>query len=206
MCTRSSRQRGISLVELIIYIVIVGIAAAGVLLVMNRVTASSADPLLRKQALAIAESLLEEAELMPMTYCDPNDPNAATAAPPTTACTPGLSEDVTVGPVPSTETRGSAANPLDNVADYGGCQMNTGMANACDSTGSGGIKDILGNAIPGLAGYSASIVLTKVGNTFLGGTAVAGDALQVTVTVTAPDKSTLVLDGYRARYAPNGLP
>jgi MSHA pilin protein MshD len=117
-----------------------------------------------------------------------------------------MSEDVTVGPVPGTETRGSTTNPLDNVADYGGCQMNTGVANACDSTGNGGIKDILGNAIPGLAGYSASIALTKVGNTFLGGTALAGDALQITVTVTAPDGSTVVLDGYRARYAPNGLP
>ncbi|MDH4285372.1 MAG: prepilin-type N-terminal cleavage/methylation domain-containing protein, partial [Gallionellaceae bacterium] len=85
MCTHHS-QRGISLIELIMFIVIVGIALAGVLLVMNKVTASSADPLVRKQALAIAESLLEEVELMPFTFCDPDDINAASAVSPA-SCT-----------------------------------------------------------------------------------------------------------------------
>lgn len=57
------RQRGISMIELIMFIVIVSIAVTGILLVMNQVTAHSADPLIRKQALAAAESLLEEVEL-----------------------------------------------------------------------------------------------------------------------------------------------
>lgn len=61
MYTKS--QRGISLVELIMFIVIVGVALAGILLVMNVTTKGSADPLLHKQALAIAESLLEEIQL-----------------------------------------------------------------------------------------------------------------------------------------------
>ncbi|HXU92159.1 MAG TPA: type II secretion system protein [Gallionella sp.] len=61
MCTRHN-QRGVSLVELIMFIVIVGAALAGILTVMNTVTRGSADPLVRKQALAIAESLLEEIE------------------------------------------------------------------------------------------------------------------------------------------------
>ena len=56
-------QRGISLVELIMFIVIVSVALAGILLVMNVTTKSSADPLVHKQALAVAESLLEEVEL-----------------------------------------------------------------------------------------------------------------------------------------------
>jgi MSHA pilin protein MshD len=57
------KQRGISLIELIIFIVIVSTAMAGILLVMNQVTRSSADPLIRKQALAVAESMLEEVRL-----------------------------------------------------------------------------------------------------------------------------------------------
>lgn len=57
------RQRGISLIELIIFIVIISVALTGILLVMNQVTKSSADPLIHKQALAAAESLLEEIEL-----------------------------------------------------------------------------------------------------------------------------------------------
>lgn len=57
------KQRGISLIELIIFIVIISVALTGILLVMNQVTANSADPLVRKQAIAAAESLLEEIQL-----------------------------------------------------------------------------------------------------------------------------------------------
>lgn len=57
------RQRGISLIELIMFIVIVSVALAGILLVMNQVTRHSADPLIHKQAIAAAESLLEEIQL-----------------------------------------------------------------------------------------------------------------------------------------------
>ena len=70
MCRRQDRlgkhkmrQRGISLIELIMFIVIVSIALAGILLVMDTVTKGSVDPIIHKQALAIAESLLEEIEL-----------------------------------------------------------------------------------------------------------------------------------------------
>ncbi len=56
----STSERGLSLVELIVFIVVVGVAVAGVLAVMNVTTAKSADPLVRKQALAIAEGMLEE--------------------------------------------------------------------------------------------------------------------------------------------------
>jgi MSHA pilin protein MshD len=58
-----TKQRGISLIELIMFIVIISVALVGILLVMNQVTRHSADPLIRKQAMAIAESLLEEVEL-----------------------------------------------------------------------------------------------------------------------------------------------
>ncbi len=57
------RQKGISLIELIMFIVIVSVGIAGILSVMNVTTKASADPLLRKQALAIAESLLEEIDV-----------------------------------------------------------------------------------------------------------------------------------------------
>lgn len=60
-------QRGISLVELIMFIVIVSAALTGILLVMNQVTGHSADPLVRKQALAIAESMLEEIKLQDLS-------------------------------------------------------------------------------------------------------------------------------------------
>lgn len=64
---RGYLQRGISLIELILFIVIISVAVAGILLVMNQVTGHSADALVRKQALAIAESLLEEIELQALS-------------------------------------------------------------------------------------------------------------------------------------------
>lgn len=56
-------QRGISLLELILFIVIIGIALAALLSVLNVTTQASVDPLWRKQTLSIAESLLEEVQL-----------------------------------------------------------------------------------------------------------------------------------------------
>lgn len=55
-----SRQHGFTLIELIIFIVVVSAGLAGILSVMNTVVKSSADPMVRKQTIAIAESLLEE--------------------------------------------------------------------------------------------------------------------------------------------------
>lgn len=60
MFMTSSRQHGFTLIELIIFIVVVSAGLAGILSVMNTVVKSSADPMVRKQTIAIAESLLEE--------------------------------------------------------------------------------------------------------------------------------------------------
>jgi MSHA pilin protein MshD len=49
------------------FIVIVSVALAGIMQVMNTASKNSADPLLRKQALAVAYSLLEEVELQDFT-------------------------------------------------------------------------------------------------------------------------------------------
>lgn len=61
------------MIELIMFIVIVGIGVAGVLSVFTTSVKSSADPIVRKQALSIAESLLEEILLK-----DFKDPNGGT--------------------------------------------------------------------------------------------------------------------------------
>jgi len=59
------RGRGVTLVELIVFMVLVGVAMAGVFAAFNTMTAASADPQVRKQMVAIAESLMEEIELRP---------------------------------------------------------------------------------------------------------------------------------------------
>jgi len=64
-------QRGFTLIELVIFIVIVGVGLAGILSVIQTTVKSSADPLVRKQGVAIAESLLEE--ILLKDYSAPSD-------------------------------------------------------------------------------------------------------------------------------------
>lgn len=64
------RQRGFTLIELIIFIVVVSAGLAGILSVMDSVVKSSADPMVRKQAMALADSILEE--ILLKQYADPD--------------------------------------------------------------------------------------------------------------------------------------
>lgn len=66
----SLRQRGFTLIELIIFIVVASAGLAGILSVMNTVVKSSADPMVRKQAMALADSVMEE--ILGRAYCDPD--------------------------------------------------------------------------------------------------------------------------------------
>ena len=208
--TGMPKQRGASLIELIMFIVIVSVALAGILLVMNVTTRGSADPLIHKQALAIAESLLEEVELMPFTFCDPDDATAATATGPGECTTrvEGIGLDTAFGAQPANETRYSATSPFDNVNDYNGCQLNAAANSGCDVPGNGGIKDITDTVIAGLGGYRASVT---VGGSLIPAIGAAPEiaateSLQITVSVTGPDNVAVVLDGIRTRYAPRAVP
>lgn len=61
----SRRASGFTLIEMIIAIVIISVGLAGVLLAFTTAVKSSADPLIHKQMLAIAEEMMEEVLLKP---------------------------------------------------------------------------------------------------------------------------------------------
>jgi len=73
-----SKQSGLSLIELVIFIMVVSIGVVGILSVMNVTTQHSADPMVRKQAIAIAESLLEE--ILVKDFTDPDGVTATEAS------------------------------------------------------------------------------------------------------------------------------
>src|SRR3954470_9892401 len=80
MSSPTSRSHaGMSLIEVVVFIVVLGIGIAGTLVLFNQVTRASVDPMIRKQALALASSMLEEVELKAFTYCDPDDATVYTA-------------------------------------------------------------------------------------------------------------------------------
>ena len=181
------RQTGITLVEVIVFIVIISVGIAGLLGVMNVTTRSSADPMIRKQALAIAESLMEEIQLQPFTYCAIEDATAATAtgafvgANGCTATVQGLGA--------AGKTRYAEDNRFNNVGNYQGFVMN-------------GVLDITGTVVGGLGAFNAVVAITQEAQ---GGIA-AADSLRINVTVTPPNGDAITLTGYRFRYAPRAVP
>jgi MSHA pilin protein MshD len=179
----SRTQAGLSLIELVMFIVIVGIGVAGILTVFNLTTQKSADPQVRKQMLAAAEALLEEVEFKPFTYCDPDDANAATAASSAGCADSANNESSPLGPEASDTTRAL----YDNVSDYHGLSLAT-------------VSDINGAAA--INGYSATLSVTQ--QQLEAGIPLQA-SLRITVTVTHGSDS-LSLSGYRLRYAPNSLP
>jgi MSHA pilin protein MshD len=177
-------------VELVIFIVIISIAVVGILSVMNFTTSHSADPQIRKQALSIAEALMEEVSLAKFTYCDPADPNAeiATAG---SDCHTAPESVGHIGP------ESGNARPYDNVNDY---VAQYDVAQPID------ITDVNGGPTSNLANYTATIRITKEALGSVPLEVPLEASLHIRIRVLYSNSEMVVLDGYRTRYAPNLLP
>ena len=122
-------SHGVTLVELVVSIVVIGVAVAGVLAVMVRNTQSSADPMVQHQATAIAEAYLEE--ILTKEFTDPDSTEVGETRP--------TFDDV---------------DDYHNLANSG-CLNTTA---ACPVLGSCAC-DQNGNPIDGLNGYTVNVVV-----------------------------------------------
>lgn len=192
--TRSGTQSGLTLIEMILFILIVGVALAAIVGVLSLTTKGSADPLRRKQALMIAEGLLEEVQLARFSFCDPTADKAGDDSVKGSA-------DCDIPENWGPEAGGK--RPFDNINDY------TSAADLAESrfnNADGVLADANGEPM-NVEGYSATVSITPES---IGGIAVANagaadvDVLRIRVEVSYHGE-TLVLDGYRTRYAPNFL-
>jgi len=199
---RRRRQDGVTLIELVMFLVVAGIAVAGVVLVYANAVRYSADPSIRKQMLAVAETMLEEAASRPFTLCDPDDADARIAGAALVGAGGCASAVENIGPEAG-EARYGSRHPFDNVNDYAGFDTTAAQP--------AGIVDRSGTAIASLVGYRArvsasaqplgpagSVIMATDGNG-------APQVLLITVTVTAPGGDEVSLSGYRTRYAPNAV-
>jgi len=135
MCAAPDRkrtQRGTTLVEVILFMLIVSVAVVSVVSALSLAARQSADPLVMRQTLAVAESLIQEIDGQPYAQKDPYNPTGP---------------DDAIGPEAG-ETRVGSPLPFDNPNDYSG-YSETGIV-APD-----------GSAVAGLGTYSASATASQ---------------------------------------------
>lgn len=204
------RQHGLTMVELVMFIVIVGIAAAGILQVMDLTNRGSTDPIRRKQAMLIAEAYMEEVQQAQFTACDPTDTNAMTAT------NNGLAPQNDPNPERYCADNGKVERfgreageirPFDNVNDYVAAGYNPGDAVRAFADGGGIDTDVAGVALGAelgnvqLGDFKTTLALRNVA---LNGIA-PQDVLEITITVNYGSGESVVLQGYRTRYEPRAL-
>jgi MSHA pilin protein MshD len=175
-CTSRIRHAGVTLIELVVSMVIVGIAVSGVLLALHQTMRHSADPMVLHQAVAIGEAYLEEILLKPF------DEMAASGAP-----------EGPLGP-----DAGEGSRPLfDDVNDYHALANNGCLVpgqGACDQDG---------NPIVGLEAYNINVTVTNIGDLGPPGSETPFvDTVRVDVQVTGPNDTNVMLSGYRTNYGP----
>lgn len=178
-------NRGFTLIELIVAIVILGIGVGAFITLINTSTVASIDPLARQQANAIARAYLEE--ILLQSFCDPDlgsdcpvdcDGSGGNTCSDTTNCTENTG---------GTETRPT----FDDVCDYG----NAPIMNAV-------VTDQLGNPL-GLTDYRVTVnVIDDAGANLNGLLGNSNQVLKVDVTVNHINISdvNVTVSGYRANY------
>jgi MSHA pilin protein MshD len=102
---RRRHAQGATLIEVVLFIVILSIALASILGLLALAIGRSGDPMVLRQSIAVAESLLQEVMAQPFTT---NDPDGGANA---------------IGPETG-ESRASAGAPFDHVDDYHGLTLN----------------------------------------------------------------------------------
>ncbi len=191
-----ARQRGISFIELIIFMVIIGVGLAGILNAMNLTTRTSADPLVQKQALMLAEGLMEEVQLARFTFCDATDARVEEAV------AAALGGDNCASIVENAGNEAGGTRPFDNVNDYVAAYATPTQA----FLNGGKLSDAAGQEIP-LPGYRVMLSISPTGGLGPpGGQVPQTEALAIRVSVYYNNVETVVLEGYRVRYAPNAPP
>jgi MSHA pilin protein MshD len=168
---------GVSLIELIIAIVIIGIGLTALTATIINTIRHSADPLIQQQANAIAQSYLEE--ILSQPFCDPNDFSSDCF----TDCTASACSACSGGTV--TGGGGETRATYDDVCDYE--PINEATA------------DING-PIASLSEYTVTVTIDDTGVNFNGLASNSGQVVRIDVDVTHGNGSAVNLSAYKVNF------
>jgi len=135
----SKRQHGATLIEMVISIVIISVSVTAVMMIITQVGRSSADPMIRTQATAIAQAYMDEILVQAL-----NDPDGGES-----------------GGAEAGETRAN----FDDVSDYHGLADTGGARDQMGAAivGLGGYNVNVTVTAATIGGYPAKRVLVQVG-------------------------------------------
>lgn len=189
--SRLVKQQGVTLVELIIAIVIISVAAVALLQGLGFQTSRNVDPMIQSQSQALARQYLDE--VMSRSFFDPaNDPRL----------NPGVSQALAASAESDSTARTLDATNrqlFDNIFEYNGYNQTP--------------QSLDGTPIVELAGYQIAITVDSSIGLTLGTISNSADAssnacpaevMLITVTVTDPRNQVTSLQGYRTSYFDSG--
>ncbi len=121
------RARGFTLIELVVTLVVIGIAATALLSVFTSTVRGSADPVIQQQATTIAEAYVEE--ILLQAFADPTAPEQGAASTEAGETSRALFDDVQdYNHLGTTQVRDQNNNPIAALAAYSVTVSVTGAA------------------------------------------------------------------------------
>ncbi len=179
---RIGSERGFSLIELIVIIVVLSLALVGVTLVINKAVQQSPEALVQSRAMELAQTYMDE--ILTKRYdertgqggtprCDSTD-NAAQAC------------SGTLGPETTPPDNESSRTLYDDVDDYNGLSETSP------------VSIVTGAALTTYDGYSISVTVTYAGSEI--GLANNRHAKRITINVSTPLGNTIPVSAYRVNF------
>ncbi len=190
-------NKGFSLIELVVAIVVIGIGVASFATLMNATTVNSIDPMIRQQANSIARAYLEEISLK--QFCDSdfdpdgdglNECSSTTAGEGCTESACAAASTNTCGGPNGPTSEGTNRALFDDVCDY---------TNLPDTV----VRDQTGNQITDLNDFSVTVTINDAAGANLNGlNGTSGRSLRIDVRVTHANLADvdITVTGYRTNF------
>lgn len=207
-------QAGISLIELIIFIVILSVALTGITLIYINTTRYSADPMIRIRSIELAQSTLEEILLKSYDHSTPigggcvRFPSGSSRCPAGSNPTGTSQTAATLGAEEGSANR-TLFNDVDDYHNLAYCGTGGTPDPACTNACLPMIDESGNNIETEYAGFAICIRVSFAGgagneiNNVAPGTGSnvsTNDAKRIDVIVTDPLKSKIVLSAYRLNF------